>query len=111
MRFAISYATADSNPLPVFGSLMSHCEPFSVPPWKYGAYAGLSVPTVSFPSVVSVAPAAHCWAVCVALPVAAGGAVVLELEQAAATNATIASPNSGLRIDAPSPEPAETREA
>jgi hypothetical protein len=31
--------------------------------------------------------------------------------QAAATNATIASPSSGLRIDAPSPEPAETREA
>jgi hypothetical protein len=31
--------------------------------------------------------------------------------QAAATKTTIPSPNSGLRIDAPSPEPAETREA
>src|SRR6476659_6030925 len=101
MRFAISYATADSNPLPVFGSLMSHCEPFSVPPWKYGAYAGLSVPTVSFPSVVNVAPAAHCWAVCVALPVAAGDAVVLELEHAAATDASTANPTSILRIAIP----------
>jgi hypothetical protein len=30
---------------------------------------------------------------------------------ATATNATIASPSTALRIDAPSPEPAETREA
>jgi hypothetical protein len=39
-------------------------------------------------------------------------ALVVDLgAQAAATKAKIASPNSGLRIDAPSPEPAETRAA
>src|SRR5437879_1107361 len=39
--FATAYATADSNPLP-FAGLSS---------WNQGAYAGLSVPIVSFPEI------------------------------------------------------------
>ena len=31
---ATAYATALSNPFPVFGSLSFHCEPFVVPPSK-----------------------------------------------------------------------------
>src|SRR6266516_6205587 len=47
---ATAYATALSNPLPVSGSFSFHWEPFVVPPWKYGGYAGLSVPIVSLPA-------------------------------------------------------------
>jgi hypothetical protein len=34
--FATAYATADSNPLPVVGSLIFHDEPFGVPPPNHG---------------------------------------------------------------------------
>src|SRR6187200_872331 len=50
-RFATAYATADSKPLPVFGSLIFHFEPFGVPPPYHGGKAGLSVPMVSLPSL------------------------------------------------------------
>lgn len=40
-RFATAYATADSKPLPLLGSSSTN----------HGAYAGLSVPTVSVPGV------------------------------------------------------------
>src|SRR3954451_10983837 len=48
--FAIAYATADSYPLPVDGSLIFHLDVF-VPPPNHGGKAGLSVPIVSWPSV------------------------------------------------------------
>src|SRR3954469_18299004 len=49
--FATAYATADSNPLPVFGSLIFHFDPlYGVPPPNHGGYAGLSVPIVRLPS-------------------------------------------------------------
>src|SRR5919197_4469368 len=45
---ATAYATADSKPLPVLGSLIFQNELF-VPPPNQGGYAGLSVPTVRTP--------------------------------------------------------------
>jgi hypothetical protein len=49
--FATAYTTADSKPLPVDGSLIFQAEPFFSPPPNHGGNAGLSVPTVSFPSL------------------------------------------------------------
>jgi bifunctional non-homologous end joining protein LigD len=51
--FATAYATADSNPLPVDGSLIFHFEPLGVPPPNHGGYAGLSVPIVSVPELMT----------------------------------------------------------
>jgi hypothetical protein len=86
----------------VFGSLIFQADPLSVPPWKYGGYAGLSVPTERVPSVTKVAPAAHCSAVCAALPLAAGIDVVVSLAHAAVTDARTANTMSDFRIVIPS---------
>ena len=51
---ATAYATALSKPLPVAGSFNFHCDPLAAPPWKYGGYAGLSVPTMSAPGLTYV---------------------------------------------------------
>src|SRR5690349_24829634 len=53
---AMAYATADSKPLPVDGSLIFHFEPLTSPPPYHGGYAGLSVPIVSFPSLTVSSP-------------------------------------------------------
>src|SRR4051812_31945835 len=49
-RPATAYATADSKPFAVLGSLIFHDEPFGEPPPNHGGYAGLSVPIVRLPS-------------------------------------------------------------
>src|SRR5213593_1989408 len=51
---ATAYATALSKPFPVAGSFNFHCDPLAAPPWKYGGYAGLSVPTMSAPGLTYV---------------------------------------------------------
>src|SRR5690242_20172909 len=69
---ATAYATADSKPLPVDGSLIFHFDPFTSPPPNHGGYAGLSVPIVSFPSLtVSSAAGAQSRGVVVEAPCAA----------------------------------------
>jgi hypothetical protein len=82
--------------------LIFQSDPFGVPPWKYGGYAGLSVPTVSVPSFTKVAPVAHSAAVdAVLLPVA--DEVELELAQPERPRASTAIPSTILRIDRTSP--------
>src|SRR3954469_19676482 len=81
---ATAYTTADSKPLPFDGSLSFHCEPFGAPPAYQGVYAGLSVPTVSVPSLTT--RSAH--------PVGSAGAVACpnaSVAESAATSATTTS--------------------
>ena len=67
--------------MPFDGSLSFHCEPFGAPPAYQGVYAGLSVPTVSVPSLMT--RSAH--------PVGSAGAVPwpnASVAESVATSAT-----------------------
>src|SRR3954452_9850046 len=67
-------------PLPVDGSLIFHCELFGAPPPNHGGYAGVSVPTDSWPDLTSVRLALSHAAAAVAAAASGNNATTTEVD-------------------------------